>query len=134
MMTRGMRNNNPLNIEKGENWQGLRPDQTDTRFAEFISLEYGYRAAFIIIRNYLRKRPPVNTVDAIIKRWAPPKENNCEAYISYVCKVGYLSRNDVLRWQDKEKICRLVWAMAQYECGCQQSFGRVQNGYALANR
>lgn len=132
---RGMRNNNPLNIELGDHWQGMRPEQTDPRFCQFQSLEYGYRAAFIIIRNYLRKRPPVNTVAAIIRRWAPAKENNCTAYIDFVCKHGFfLSPNEVIRWQDKNAVCRLVYAMARYECGCDQSFGRIENAYAMANR
>lgn len=132
--TRGIRNNNPLNIEKGEPWQGLRPEQTDPRFAQFVSLEYGFRAAFVIIHNYLGKRPPVNTPAAIISRWAPPDENLTDAYIRFVCKRAELKPHEIIRWQDKNKLSRLVWAMAEYECGTQFHFGRVENAYELAKR
>lgn len=131
---RGLRNNNPLNIRKGNNWQGERNPQTDTQFEEFQNLEYGFRAAFIIIRNYIRKRPPVNTPRTIIARWAPPTENATNAYLSYVCNRATLTPDTVLSWNDKNALCRLVWAMAQYECGCEFSFGRVCNAYAMACR
>lgn len=132
--SRGMRNNNPLNIEHGEQWQGLAPTQTDRRFCQFLSLEYGYRAAFIIIKNYLRKRPPVDTVSAIINRWAPPTENDTQKYIAFVCKRAGLEPSRRLKWTDKNALSRLIWAMAQYETGEEQSLGRVENAYALANR
>lgn len=132
--SRGMRNNNPLNIELGDSWQGLRREQTDGRFCQFTSLEYGYRAAFIIIRNYLRKRPPVDTVKAIVERWAPSSENNTTAYLDYVCKRGYLQPYDRIKWDKKNDVCRLVWAMAQYETGEPQNFGRIENAYAMACR
>ena len=133
MVARGVRNNNPLNIERGQPWQGLRPEQTDKRFAQFTSLEYGFRAALVVIRTYLTKRPPVNTPRAIINRWAPPSENNTEKYINFVCERAQLDADTRLRWADKNKLCRLVWAMAQYECGQEFSFGRIENAYAMAN-
>ena len=49
---RGIRNNNPLNIEAGENWQGLKG--TDGRFAIFETAEHGIRAAARILRTYAR--------------------------------------------------------------------------------
>ena len=46
-MTRGLRNNNPLNIRKNSTkWQGLSATQTDKSFFQFTSMAYGYRAAF----------------------------------------------------------------------------------------
>lgn len=131
-LPRGMRNNNPLNIELGDQWQGLRTEQTDGRFCQFTSLEYGYRAALIIIRNYLKKR--FVTVAQIINRWAPPTENATTKYVDFVCRRAQLSPGTIIKWQNKNEVCRLVWAMAQYECGCEQSFGRVENAYAMANR
>ena len=131
---RGLRNNNPLNLEKGNNWQGERACQTDRRFEEFISLEYGLRAGFIIIRNYMKLRPPMDTVRKIITRWAPPSENDTAHYIQVVCTRGYLEPDAKLRFSDKQKICRLIWAMCYVECGQEISFGRVENAYALACR
>ena len=52
-LPRGIRNNNPLNIRKGNNWKGERPNQTDKEFEEFESMQMGLRAAFILLRNYM---------------------------------------------------------------------------------
>lgn len=135
-LPRGLRNHNPLNIEKGEPWLGLAPQQTDPRFCQFIADIYGYRAALVIIRNYMRKRPPFDTVRKIINRWAPPSENNTTAYLDYVCKVGTLDPDKRLVWsKSREDICRLIWAMARYETGSKDiSFGVIQNAFSLVNR
>lgn len=129
-LPRGIRNNNPLNIRLGDNWRGLRQEQTDKAFCQFVSMEYGLRAAFIILFNYLKKK--VDTPDKIIKRWAPPTENKTESYIEFVCSGGYLDRHARIIKTDKQKLCRLVWAMAQYECGSIVSFGLIENAYSLA--
>lgn len=150
-LPRGLRNNNPLNIRKGNNWQGERQPQTDKEFEEFKSLEDGFRAAFIIIRNYLQKRPPINTPRAIIRRWAPPSENNTSAYLDYVCRRAVLNPDEPLKWPsdmlkwsrsnpDRNKLCMLVLAMAEYENGIraksefQFSYGRIDNAFAMACR
>lgn len=131
---RGIRNNNPLNIRKGNDWLGERHPQNDRAFEEFTTLEYGLRAGFIIIRNYIKRRPPVNTPRLIISRWAPPSENATQRYVDTACQRAKLNPDEKLTWNDKNKICRLVWAMCFVECGQIISFGRVENAYALANR
>lgn len=131
-LPRGIRNNNPLNIRLGDNWQGLCKEQTDKTFCQFISMEYGLRAAFIILFNYLKKR--VDTPDKIIKRWAPPSENDTEAYITRVCKIGSLPRYEVIKKTNYSRLCSLVWAMAQVENGQVVSYGLIQNAYYLALR
>ena len=128
----GLRNNNPLNIRKSDNWQGLAQIQSDPDFCIFTSMEWGLRAAFVILFNYLKKK--VDTPDKIIKRWAPPSENKTESYIEFVCSGGYLDRNARILKTDKQKLCRLVWAMAQFECGSIVSFGLIENAYHLALR
>lgn len=131
---RGIRNNNPLNIRKGNDWQGERQNQTDRAFEEFTSVENGLRAGFIIIRNYIKRRPPVNTPALIVKRWAPPSENATQRYIDTVCKRAILKPDERLTFADKNKLCRLVSAMCFVECGQTISFGRIENAYALACR
>lgn len=80
---RGIRNNNPGNIDKGQPWVGLSETQTDPRFCTFVSPEYGIRAIHIILQSYQRKYK-IDTISGIISRWAPPSENNTEAYIKHV--------------------------------------------------
>ena len=129
---RGLRNNNPLNIRKGNDWHGERHPQTDPEFEEFKNLEDGFRAAFVLIRNYIRRRPPINTPRLIVQRWAPEKENPTNHYLQYVCKRAVLDPDERLTFDLKNKICCLVWAMAEFECGCEFSFGRIENAYAMA--
>lgn len=89
---RGIRNNNPGNIEKGEPWRGLAADQSaDSRFAVFVSPVWGIRALARILMVYRTRDgleglggPGVDTIREVITRWAPPHENNTEAYIKAV--------------------------------------------------
>ena len=43
MASRGIRNNNPGNIRKGEKWQGLSAIQNDSSFCVLKTTEYGIR-------------------------------------------------------------------------------------------
>ena len=53
---RGMRNNNPLNIRhSASRWQGVRAEQTDTAFVQFVSMAMGYRAAWRTLETYHKR-------------------------------------------------------------------------------
>jgi len=80
---RGIRNNNAGNIRHGAKWQGLAAEQTDSAFCTFTDPVYGIRAMGKILLNY-QSRYGINTVRGIIDRWAPPVENDTEAYIEHV--------------------------------------------------
>lgn len=81
---RGIRNNNPGNIEKGDAWQGLAEDQSeDERFAVFSEPVYGIRALAKTLLTY-RNRYGIRTPEQIISRWAPSIENNTGAYVAHV--------------------------------------------------
>ena len=52
-MTRGERNNNPLNIRRSKaQWLGMRDFATDKQFCEFQNMTWGFRAAFVLLSNY----------------------------------------------------------------------------------
>jgi len=92
--SRGIRNNNPGNIEWGSPWQGLvaHDKRTDPRFAQFIDPASGIRALARVLVTYQDKRrakdgSPIDTVAEFIERWAPPFENNTQAYTGEVCKA-----------------------------------------------
>lgn len=93
-MTRGLRNNNPLNIRRNNTkWQGLSATQTDKSFFQFKTMAYGYRAAFKTLQTYILnkydtdKDGTANELEDVIMRWAPPCENNTEVYIATVEKA-----------------------------------------------
>ena len=129
---RGLRNNNPLNIRISSTpWQGKVANNTDGQFEQFTSLELGIRAALVNIRTYIR-RDRLDNVQLIISRWAPGSDgNNVKAYVEVVCQRAQLKTTERLSYNDKNKLCRLVWAMAFVECGQEISFGRVENAWAL---
>lgn len=129
--TRGMRNNNPLNIERGDRWEGLRPAQTDPRFCQFTSVVYGLRAAIVIIRNYMRHYP-IDTIAAIIRRWAPPRENDTAAYIRTVSKITNISQDKKIKFTDKRAICAIVAAMARVESSATIDPEIISKAYDLA--
>lgn len=141
-LPRGLRNHNPLNIRfvPGTNpWQGQKSH--DGAFCIFESNEWGYRAAFRILRTYNRKYK-VFSVREIIAKWAPPQDrNNTPAYIERVCKLSGLKETDLIvvdSWIEEKRndAMWLVWAMAKVENGDAfisfEDLKDVKKGYELA--
>ena len=84
---RGIRNNNPGNIELTDiPWKGKVPrDQnTDGRFEQYITALFGIRAIVRELKTGAKRGE--DTIREIIGQWAPPNENDTEAYIRSVSK------------------------------------------------
>lgn len=126
-----MRNNNPLNIRIGNTWLGERANPTDSEFEEFVNLEFGIRAAFCILRRYIR-RYHKDTVTSIVSTWAPASENNTLRYIDIVCQRSGLTPEEHIKYENKNTMCRLVAAMAFVECGTEIEGKKIEQGYNLA--
>ena len=128
-MTRGIRNNNPLNIRRvaGTRWKGQRTEQTDREFVQFSSVEYGIRAAFCILDTYRRKYQ-ATCVEDIITRWAPPSENATSEYIRTVCRLTGFGGKERL---EESQLPALVCAMAFVECGAPISKETILKGFRL---
>ncbi|MDE1901002.1 MAG: structural protein P5 [Alphaproteobacteria bacterium] len=94
--SRGMRNNNPGNIRKSKDpWQGLAEQQTDADFFVFQSPIYGIRAIARTLITYQDKYG-LQTVNDLIGRWAPPNENQTNAYVAeVVAKTGFTASQSV---------------------------------------
>ena len=117
---RGIRNNNPGNIEFSETnrWQGSTPGR-DTRFASFDTPENGIRAMGITLRNY-EKRHGLNTVEAIVGRWSPAKENgeaNTAAYVRDVARTMGIDPRAKITLRDPATLESLLNAMIRHENG-----------------
>lgn len=134
-LPRGIRNNNPLNIVKGNSWKGERANQTDKRFEEFESMAMGLRAGFILLRNYIegtKTRPTkFNTIRKIVSRWAPPSENYTQRYIDNVCKWSGLLPDEVVQFRERRKMVAIVQAMAKMECGVTLDVALIESAYDL---
>ena len=127
---RGIRNNNPLNIRIGNTWLGERSNPTDQEFEEFVSMEYGLRAAFLILRRYIR-RYGKNTVTSIVSTWAPAAENNTLKYIDAVCARTHLAPTQPIQYEDGLTMCSLVYAMAYVECGQPIDMKVIEKAYKM---
>lgn len=128
---RGIRNNNPLNIRIGNTWLGERQNPTDPAFEEFVSIEYGLRAAFCILRRYIR-RYHKQTVPEIVSTWAPSSENNTQRYIDIVCQRSGIKPDQHIQYEDAVTMCKLVEAMAFVECGQPIDGKKIEKGYTMA--
>ncbi|CDM89683.1 structural protein [Xenorhabdus bovienii] len=119
-MTRGIRNNNPGNIDhnSANKWQGqLPPDPSiEKRFCRFESPEYGIRALMKLLCNYHKKG--YQTVAKMIDRWAPTNENNTSAYIKGVAKALGVDPHQVIS-VDKVTLIVLAKSIIQHENGKQ---------------
>ncbi|HBQ2954249.1 hypothetical protein ACLAJG_17620 [Klebsiella pneumoniae] len=114
---RGLRNNNPGNIEAGSNsWDGQAG--SDGRFAKFVTPEHGIRALGKNLLSY--QRQGYDTVSEIVNRWAPASDgNNTEAYITALCKKLNVTPNDQLNMSDINTLRQLCAGIIQHENGKQ---------------
>ena len=148
---RGIRNNNPLNIRLSKDkWQGqINPSgnanvndndnnsslKGDAEFVQFYSMEYGWRAAFVILCRTYYGKYGLKTIRDIVSRWAPAKENNTEAYIRHVSDYTGIAPNKVLGSpQENPTLWLLIgYAMAVVENGKALPAVPMLKGFALAS-
>lgn len=130
-LPRGLRNNNPGNIRLGRTvWNGeVRPSQ-DKEFCQFSSMSYGYRALMKLLQNYRRKHG-CQTIAEMIRRWAPPSENNTSAYIVDVCKDMQVPTTYEPDIEDRETLCALAAAISRHENGIEANIDDVSSGWLL---
>lgn len=85
MTPRGIRLNNPGNIRLGKTlWQGEAEAQPDPSFITFTAPVWGLRAIARVLYHY--QAMGLDTVRKMIGRWAPPSENDTEAYVRAVAR------------------------------------------------
>jgi len=90
---RGIRNNNPGNIRYDRTlWVG-QTGQDDGGFITFDTPEHGIRALAKVLISYQTKHG-LTTIGQMINRWAPPVENDTDAYVVAVCKACSASPNN----------------------------------------
>jgi hypothetical protein len=132
MTPRGLRNNNPLNIRHNtDTFQG-EIKGSDKAFKTFITMPYGYRAAFVTLATYHSKG--YNTIEKIIPRWAPPNENNTGNYISNVARWSGVPRNKELTAADGADYILIVAAMSFIENGKNADISEVRAGFNLQTK
>ena len=150
MEPRGIRNCNPLNIRlSSDKWQGqINPSgnanvndndnnsslKGEGAFCQFYSIEWGWRAAFVILCRTYYGKYGLKTIRDLVSRWAPAKENNTEAYIRHVSDYTGIAPNKVLGSPKEHPTQWLLigYAMAVVECGKALPAVPMIKGFALA--
>jgi hypothetical protein len=127
-LPRGIRNNNPGNIEdNGTAWKGYNGN--DGRYVIFDHHEYGIRAMNRILNTYASKYG-LRTIRGIIHRWAPPVENITSSYVNAVSQRVGVGPDVELSGQHRAD---LIAAIIHHENGQQPyTVEAIARGMALA--
>ena len=114
---RGIRNRNPGNIRATSvMWRGQIG--SDGEFCIFQTVHDGLRALAKLLTTYNDKYG-LCTPRAIIGRWAPPNENDTNAYVAAVCVAVNTGPDDWLRLSDEQTLCDLMKGIIRHENGQQ---------------
>ena len=131
-MSRGLSNNNPGNIRiSSEKYLGEVIPSKDKSFKQFQSMAYGYRAIFVILRNYIEKYK-ADTIREIIYRWAPPNENSTENYVKTVVLRSGIQADATINKTDGDSISKIVSAISYVENGTPANENDILQGLQLA--
>ena len=111
----GIRNNNFGNIrDDGKAWPGQAG--VSGGFKVFATPEAGMQATLNNLSAYSSKHG-LNTVRGIIGRWAPPNENNTNAYIANICRHMGVEPDTPLNMSDPKVKAGLGFLIARHENG-----------------
>ncbi len=115
--TRGLRNNNPGNIEYGR-WaktHGAAGAEAAGRFAVFQSAQDGLDALAALLQGYAAKG--LNTVRSIISKYAPASDGNPSSYMATVAKRLGVGMDSALNLSDRNVLATLMRSIVQFENG-----------------
>lgn len=127
-LPRGIRNNNPGNIEWGDPWQGLddsaKAKTQDPRFAVFKDQAMGIRAIARTLITYQDKHG-IKTIEDAINRWAPPVENDTVSYSTHVAKLAGVAPNQIVDFQNYKILRAITEGIIRHENGDPNRYGRT---------
>lgn len=113
---RGIRNNNPGNLNFAGQSGATKEGGEGGRFAVFESMEQGVAALYRQLQIYFKKG--VNTLSSIVKTYAPASDgNNVDAYISALSKATGKGANEAINAGDTTTIARLMKGIVDHENG-----------------
>lgn len=129
MATRGVRNSNPGNLRKSKDqWEGAIGD--DGAFVIFDSPESGVRALAKNLQSYGRQG--YDSIEKIITRWAPPNENDTQAYIQSVASATGIPATQSIDLTNPDVLASLSEAIGYHETGSRYDHEVYQKGVARA--
>ena len=126
--------NNPLNIRYSvkNDWKGQIGERNG--FCVFSEEKYGWRAGFILLKNYYKKG--FRTISQIVHRFAPASENPTSSYVSFVCdklqQLGYEAygvefKVAALDLANDMVVIDLLLVMSMFETGQKQQSNYIRH-------
>lgn len=123
---RGIRNNNPGNIEfarqPGATLETSTPDRK--RFAQFRTPEEGLAALSKQLQLYGSRG--IDTLNTIMKQYAPAFENNTAAYVKRLSSEIGVGANDHLDTTNPDTLQRLMGGIIRFENANQNPYSAEQ--------
>ncbi|HHH4158356.1 TPA: hypothetical protein ACPZHF_003343 [Enterobacter cloacae subsp. cloacae] len=113
---RGVRNNNPGNLNFAGQAGATKESGDGGRFAVFESMQHGIAALYKQLQLYFKRG--INTLTSIVNTYAPDSDNNnVSAYISALTKATGKGADEVLDSGDTATIARLMKGIVDHENG-----------------
>lgn len=130
-LPRGIRNNNPGNLNFAGQAGATKEGGPGGRFAKFGTMKEGVAALVRQIGLYVSRGK--NSIRKIIETYAPSFENNTGAYISAVAKALGIGPDDPLDINNANQVMGLVKAITDHENGKGYvGASDIAGGYQLA--
>ncbi|EBG0050129.1 hypothetical protein VQ196_000153 [Salmonella enterica] len=113
---RGVRNNNPGNLNYVGQAGATKEGGANGRFAVFPSMAHGISALYKQIQLYFKRG--INTISSIVNKYAPAGDgNDVASYISALVNATGKGANDALDAGDTPTIARLMKGIVDHENG-----------------
>ncbi len=129
--SRGLRNCNPGNIRRSATkYLGEVAPSCDIAFKQFESMAWGYRAMFVLLDSYARKKK-LRTIRTMIERYAPSFENHTQVYIDTVSRLSGIGCDEVIDTRSHDHMVPIVAAMSRVENGVDANMSEVEQGWTL---
>ncbi len=124
---RGIRNNNPGNLNYAGQRGAEKEGGPNGRFAVFPSMIDGIAALYRQLKLYAGRG--IDTISEIVKKYAPAADNNnVGAYISSLMKATGKGANEALNPEDMDTMVKLIRGIVNHENG----MGHVDDKQILA--
>lgn len=126
-LPRGVRNNNPGNLNYAGQSGAEKEGGPNGRFAVFPSMIDGIVALYKQLKLYAGRG--IDTISEIVKKYAPAADgNNVGAYITSLMKATGKGANETLNTSDLNMMVNLIRGIINHENGA----GYVDNGQILS--
>ena len=113
---RGIRNNNPGNLNFAGQAGATKEGGENGRFAVFESMEAGVAALYRQIQLYFSRG--INTIEDVVKKYAPAGDgNNVESYIRQLVSATGKQADEKLSGEDGETVFKLIRGIINHENG-----------------